>query len=510
MLRALAATVLSAVLYGLSFPPTSWRWLAWVALAPLLLALRGASLPRALGLAWLWSVLAAWLVGDWMPGAVANYFLQPPWVGFAFFAGITTLTGSFYYMAFAALYRLLAARFTLALPWLAAAAWVGAELGRARLLTGSEVFVGNPWALAGYSQVGWAPVLQIAAVTGIYGVSFALAAAGAGCAEVLRAVWERAPLRRALLPLLAGAAPAVGVLAYGAVSLRDAERAAAGEAVPVAVVQGNLDVGSRWRAEFYGKNLQDYLRLTLESVDRGAPRIAFWPEGALTFLLEEEPPYQRAIARLLTAADLELVAGGPSASDGEPAEYRNSIFALSAAGELAGRYDKQFLVPFSEYFPLRRFDFLRRRFERVRVFTPGAPTPPLETRAGAAGVLVCNEAMLAEVAAERVGQGAAYLVNPSNDSWIAQHNWAVMMFDLVSVRAIEQRRYLVRASTSGPSGIVDPWGRVQARTEPFTQQILLGEIRPRTDRTLYARLGDTFALTCLTAALLGTLVKKVK
>src|SRR5262245_6116385 len=83
--------------------------------------------------------------------------------------------------------------------------------------------------------------------------------------------------------------------------------------------------------------------------------------------------------------------------------------------------------------------------------------------------------MLPEVAGRRVAEGAAYLVKPSNDTWLDDQMYSNLQFDIVATRAIEQRRYLVRASTSGPSAIVDPWGRVQARTEPLTR-------RPRRDR----------------------------
>jgi apolipoprotein N-acyltransferase len=248
----------------------------------------------------------------------------------------------------------------------------------------------------------------------------------------------------------------------------------------------------------YGAHLDEQLRLTWQAVEEGHPRIAFWSESALTFFLEEEPLYRHAIARVLAAGDLELVAGGPSVDDPDAPEpvYYNSIFVLDARGEIRERYDKQYLVPFAEYLPLRRLDFLRRRFERVRVFRHGKRAPLLPTRAGPAGVLVCNEAMYPEVARRRVLQGADYLVNPSNDDWIQDPVWADRMFDIVTLRAVEQRRYLVRASTSGPSAIVDPWGRVLQRTPPFERAMIVGRLAPRRERSLYGRVGDAFAWGC--------------
>ena len=126
-------------------------------------------------------------------------------------------------------------------------------------------------------------------------------------------------------------------------------------------------------------------------------------------------------------------------------------------------------------------DFLRRNFGRVREFTPGGPAALLPTVAGQAGVLICNEAMFPEVAAERVRGGAQYLVNLSNDNWLNDRKFSEITFNMIAFRAIEQRRYLVRASTSGPSAVVDPYGRVLARTEELHRALAhekeLGEMK---------------------------------
>lgn len=497
---ALAATALSGLLYALAFPPTSWKPLAWVSLVPFLLALRSVGTGGALLLAWFWAVFASSFVADALPRAVETYFLQPRLASLLFAVFVWSVTGSVYYMLFAPAYRALARRSSVSLPLLAAAAWTACELARGRLLNAFQLFAGNPWALVAYSQAGWAEVVQIASATGVYGISFCIAAVNAGVAELAVTAWKERRLPGRILR--AGAlslAPAAAALAYGSLALRAAPPAEAGAGIPVAIVQSNLAVGSQWRSDAYGANLDEQLRLTAQAVEDGAPRIAFWPESALTFFLEGEPLYRHAIARLLAAADLELVVGGPSVVDPEAAAlvFHNSIFVLDPNGEIRGRYDKQHLVPFAEYLPLRRLDFLRRRFERVRVFRHGEPSPPLPTRAGPAGILVCNEAMYPEVARARAREGATYLMNPSNDTWIQDAVWADRMFDLISLRAVEQRRWLVRASTSGPSAIVDPWGRVQHRTPPFERAFLVGSIAPRAELSVYGRVGDAFAWGCV-------------
>ncbi len=505
-LGALGATALSGVLYGLAFPPASWRPLGFVCLVPFLVALRRVAPGAALVLGFLWAEVASVFVADALPWAVSSYFLQPLVASWAFSIFVWGVTGSLYTMAFAGAYHALAARAAPALPLFAAAAWAAAELARGRLLNGSGFFAGNPWALLAYSQAGDGPLVQIASVTGVYGVSFVLVAVNAALAELLLAGRRSA---RAWRGLLVAALPGLTAWAWGALELRAADRAeAGGPTVRVAVVQANLDAGGRFDPSFYARHLDEYLGLTLQAIEAGRPEIVFWPEGALTFHLAEEPAFARSVAQVLAEGGAELVAGGPRAVGSTPPAYHNSVFVLGASGEIRGHYDKQLLVPFAERIPLPGLDLARREFGRLPSFAPGGPTPPLETRAGRAGILVCNEAMYPEVAAARARQGAAYLVNPSNDTWIAKPRWARMMFDLVRLRAVEERRWLVRASTSGPSAIVDPWGRVRVATEPGTRQVILGAIRPRSSLSTYARVGDLFGLACAAAVLAGVVLRR--
>ena len=495
---SILATGASALLFAASFPPLEIRPLAWIALVPFLVALRVVSPRRALWLSLLWGLCAAYATGTWFVSSVAGYFDQPYLVGVGFFLFTVAATAGPFYMVFGAAYARLARRFSKALPLLAAAAWVMIELGRGRLLSGSPLMLGNPWGLIGYSQVGIDSLMQIASVTGIYGVSFAVAAVNTGLAELWLAVRGRGPgLREALIGLLLGIVPACVALAHGLVALSGAVESESERAVPVAIVQGNIDSGSRWRPDLYGAHLGLYLRLTLDTFEEGSPEIVFWPEAAMTFFVDQEPLYRKAIGNVLRRGEVELVAGAPRNETGPDGPlYYNSTFLLSEDGEIRGRYDKQYPVPFTEYFPLR-VDFLRRRFGRARELTAGGPAHSLPTRAGSAGVFTCNEAMLPEVVSRRVDEGVAYLVNPSNDTWVGDRGFSEMQFDVVQVRAIEQRRYLVRVSTAGPSAIVDPWGRVQERTPLFSRDVLTGAIRPRQERSVYNRIGDSFAFLCI-------------
>ncbi|MBW2281681.1 MAG: apolipoprotein N-acyltransferase [Deltaproteobacteria bacterium] len=509
LLMALALTVLSVGLFALAFPPWNLRILAFVCLVPLFLALRSGGLGRALLLGGFWGILIGWAIASVFPASIARFYERPPWFGVIAGNVIFAVMAAGYYAVFAALDRTLVRSPRVFTPLLVAAAWVTMELARGRLFTGSAFFIGNPWGLLGYTHAT-GPMAQVASLAGVYGISFVLVAVNAGLAGWF-AAWREpnASGHRAAGALALATLPALAVALGGSAALRAAPAATEGEGFrEVAIAQGNLSVERRWRSDFYGKNLDVYLELTRRAVEQGTPLTVVWPESAMTFFVESAPSYRNAIAAVLRAGDVELLAGGPSVTttvEGHPAPpFYNSVFLLDAEGEIRQRYDKEYLVPFSEYFPFARLDLMRRAIEGARTFEHGAAdAPPLETRLGRAGILICNEAMLPEVARARVRAGAELLVSPSNDSWIAGRAFAAHMSAVVGLRAVEQRRYLIRASTSGPSAIVDPWGRVQVMTDAFTQDVLRGRVRPEQTLSGYARLGDSFAGACALAACLG-------
>ena len=494
-LAELALAIASALLYGWAFPPQPHRWLPWIALVPLLAVLRQAPAGRRLALTWVWTIAMAYTVNDWFPRAVSGYFTQPVAVGVALFLGVSTLTAGIQYMGFAAAYPRLAAGGRLAAPFVVAAAWVAADLLRLLL------FGGDPWALAGYSQVGVLPLMQIADLTGVHGITFLVVAVNAAIVEAGLAARAGRPGRAgAMLVPVAGALGLV--LAYGGYRMQ-ASLSAGGSPVAVGIIQVDLPLGAQWRREFYGRNLDRYLRTTLDVLRDTRPRLVVWPESAMTFFVADEPAYRTSIASVLEGFGAELIAGGPHAAGDEPARFLNSAFLLAPDGEIRGRYDKRLLLPFAEYFPFGGLDLLRRSFGRVREFTPGeGPVPLLATALGPAGVIICNEGFFAAPAAARVRAGATVLVNLSNDSWLADAKYSEPAFDMVRLRAVEQRRWIVRASTAGPSALIDPFGRVVARTRLFETTALSGTAEGHAVLTPYCRVGDLFAWTCAVVTVL--------
>lgn len=479
---------LSAALYAASFPPLAVHWLAWVALVPLFATVARLPVRRAAAAGLLWGVLAAYGCGWVLPGMVADYFGLPVWVGWIVFGVVSTLLAGGYFAAFSAWAAWLAAKRSLGAVSVAAG-WTVCELARASLV------VGNPWAMVGYSQIDHPMLMQVADLGGPYLPTFLVAAVNAAIASGFAAELRgRRPLASAALV----AAALVAALGYGAYRLGEP---LPGEApVSVAVVQTGHARDFRWRPEFKREGLDDYLELT-----RGAaafsPRLVVWPENAISFYLQEDTPERTQLLAAARELGVELVVGGPSYRHGEDGvRYRNSVY-LVREGRLAGRYDKTRLVPLAEA------DTLMGLWPRDMAYEPGRGTSSLRSATGLLGTFVCFEAMYPELVRRFAAGGARLLVNVSNDDWFGHPSAARHHLEIARLRAIESRRWLLRATTTGYSAIVDPWGRVVAQSGFGEPAILSAQVTPRRDTTPYQRFGDVFAWSCAAWVALGSLVR---
>ena len=487
--RARAFVVMAAAGgYALALPPFDHAGLAWLTLVPLLLVVRTGSPRRAFSCGALYGFAAGWMVTWWLTQAVARYFaagILPAALAMSA-AYAVAVAGTFgLFAAGAAL--LVGDRGTLSSRLIAIPAlWTAVEVLRARLLA-------QPWALLGYTQHAHIGLIQIAAVTGVYGVSFLVALGNAALAEALVALRDGRGPRAACRALAVPAAVIGGVWLVGtAHALRGPDGGFAAQ--PVAVVQTGVPPAFHWTRSYAEKQLLAHLRATEELPLDGGPALIVWPENALTLYLESEPLVAHQLARLATRHRADLLLGGPRWEDGHTF---NSARLLRASGQSGGHYDKQRLVLFAESGPLAA-PAPETADESPRAFTAGSVPGVLQSFVPL-GVSICHEILYPDLIGRAVRAGASLLVNIANDGWLdggygvpSRQHFAMAVF-----RAVETRRYLVRAATTGISGIVDPFGRVVDTIAPGSVGTATAVVAARGELTPYVRLGDAFALLCL-------------
>ena len=479
------ATIASAALYALSFPPLGLAPLAWVALVPFLVVASRLR-PATAGL-WglLLGALGVFAMAWWFPGMVARYFEVSPVVGWLGLAAAAVALSGVYYAVWAAWIAWLAGRGG-AGPLLVAAGWPAAEFARA------NVWGGKAWGLASYSQVAWPRLMQIADATGPYGPGLLIAGVNACVASVC------APSLRGRRPVLSTAVIGVALLAtvfYGTWRLR--EPFATGEPVEVAVVQGAVTRELRRQPEGQARALDRYLALTRTAVAEARPALVLWPENAVEFYLEDVSVERTRLLDTVRELDTDLVLGGPSYVRGADGfRYHNSVY-LIRRGDVAGRYDKRRLLPIAEW---RAGD---------AVFEPGRHVYGLHAGAGLVGAFVCSEALYPDVVRRVAMGGAEILANLSNDTWFGHAAPAQHHLDIASVRAIENRRYLVRATSTGFSAVVDPYGRIVARSALGAADLVASAVRRSHTATPYQRWGDAAAWIAVAVALAGTVLHRL-
>jgi apolipoprotein N-acyltransferase len=381
----------------------------------------------------------------------------------------------------------------------------------------TSLFSGLPWALLGYSQSPWLAVIQIADLTGVYGISFVIVLVNVALAESLLWIikkYRTLPLRQPLttFPWITPAA-ALAMLAvtlvYGVSLLRATDIPSAG--LTIGLVQANIDQAHKWDAAYRQETLDRYARLTEEAADK--TDLVIWPEAATPFLFEQELAYRGKVESMVRRYGVPLVFGSPALryyTNGKP-YLMNSAYLFSPEGRILGRYDKRHLVPFGEYIPLKSFlFFLEKLVEGIGDFEAGTvPTVlalpakpdghtelPLRTPAKF-GVVICFEAIFPDLVREFVRDGADFMVTITNDAWFGNSAAPYQHFGMVVLRAVENHVAFARAANTGISGFIDPYGRVLNASPIFTEQAMIGRIPVRNAPTFYSRHGDVFAYGCV-------------
>jgi apolipoprotein N-acyltransferase len=530
--RAWGLALLSAALQIVIFPLPGVYWLAWVAVAPLLVAILRTRAPETLQLdgpvrllpatplqgfvlgyvcGILWFAGTCYWIFDTMhrygglpiPAATLALTLFCMYVGLyhgmfglllAVVAGSTIAgpkSAGLKSAASAASIR----RALVAAPFL----WVAVELARTRITA-------FPWELLGYSQTGNFALTRISMFAGVYALSFEIALVNSVFAAAFLAPKERRKW------LLVAACAATAILQAGKL-LAPAPVATDHTAL---LVQPNIPIqeGPMWTKEYFEETLRDLTAISLHPGGQKEDRhydLIVWPESPSPFYTND-PMFRDAVSALARQSGTWVVAGSIGLTPamhggGQSSQIFNSAALVNPQGTWVGRYDKVHLVPFGEYLPFPQlFAFAGGLTKEVGEFQRGTSRTPLAAGDERLGTFICYESIFPDEVRQGPLQGAKVLVNISNDGWYGDSGAWAQHLQQTQMRAIENGRWLLAATNTGMTASIDPYGRIVAATQRKVRTALAAPYSLNTGTTFYTRHGDWFAYLCAiisVGALLG-------
>jgi apolipoprotein N-acyltransferase len=520
--KAWLLVLVSAGLQVVIFPLAGLYWLAWIAVAPLLVGilrarsvdsgrlqlqldeaersqpatpLQGFVLGYACGI--LWFAGTCYWIYDTMhrygglpvPVAVLTQILFCMYVGlyhgmFGFLLAWVAGTKSKPEDPGAAVRRALAAA-----PFL----WVAVELARTRITA-------FPWELMGYAQTGNFALTRIATLTGVYGLSFEIVLVNSVFAAAFLVPKDAPKERRKWL--LAAAFGAAAFLQAGQL-LTPATTVTDHTAL---LVQPNIPIldGARWTKDYFQETLRDLTNVSLHPPGEKAGEhfdLIVWPESPSPFYTND-PLFQGAVSELARQSGSWVVAGSIGINNftqttGGSEGIFNSAALVSPQGAWPGRYDKVHLVPFGEYLPFPKlFAFAGGLTKEVGEFQHGASHAPLDAGGERMGTFICYESIFPDEVREGPLQGAQVLVNISNDGWYGDSGAWKQHLQQTRMRAIENERWLLSATNTGMTASIDPYGRIVESSERKIRTALIAHYALSAGTTFYTRHGDWFAFVC--------------
>lgn len=381
-------------------------------------------------------------------------------------------------------------RMTLLIPGL----WVTAEWLRGWL------FTGFPWLAVGYSQIPASPLAGYAPAVGIYGVGLAVAFSAGLAAALLLAATRR--LRLSLGLALGVAAGGLLWLAGGALKGVTFTWPVT-EPVKVSLIQGNVPQELKWRKDRVEATLRQYLALTRKA----SGTLVILPETALPLFYHQVPQaYWNELTASVVSRGGDLLVGVPEMSDPEGGVYYNSVVSRGSSPVQA--YRKSHLVPFGEFIPPGFGWAMKALHIPLTDFARGDPwQQPLTVAGQRVAVNICYEDAFGEEIIRQLPE-ATLLANVSNDAWFGDSFALWQHLQMSQTRALETGRYMLRATNTGVTAVIDPRGRVLAQAPVHEEAVVEAEVRGYGGETPYVRWGNAPALLLALAACAAALLAR--
>jgi apolipoprotein N-acyltransferase len=268
--------------------------------------------------------------------------------------------------------------------------------------------------------------------------------------------------------------------------------------VSVGIAQGNIDQSLKWDPAFQEATVHIYEAQTRRLANEGA-QLVVWPETAAPFFFQRESPLRQRLLDLAQAAQVDILFGSPAYGlDQGPQTLFNRAYLIGPDGVALGSYDKMHLVPFGEYVPMKDLlFFVHKMVEGIGEFSSGEMAQVLPSSLGLSlGVMICFESIFPEISRTFVQNDAGVLVNLTNDAWFGDTAGPYQHLSMLTLRAVENHRWIIRAANTGISAFIDPCGRVVARIPLSQHGILVDNVPQLQVNSFYSQHGELFGQAC--------------
>jgi len=490
-------SALSGVLLVLVFPRYNVEPLAWFALIPLFSALEAKTPQRSALFGFITGMIFYTWGLHWVNNTLIHYGNLPPIISFMVL-GLLASYLSFYTALFCYLIKRVCKENPVSLFLFAPVLWTALEYLRS---THSEY--GFSWLGLGYSQFQTLPIIQMADITGVYGISWLIMLVNVGIYLAWKTGSKPEEKNMAVRFLSVTALTFSLCWGYGSFALKQ-DLPENKSTLTIGLIQGNIEQFMKWNPVHQSQVINTYRDLTLEAA-KSKPQLIVWPETAMPFYYQESAGGTQFIQELARQAQTPLLFGSPHREnrDGHTIHY-NSAYLVSELGTTQNRYDKVHLVPFGEFVPFRKLlFFVEKMVEMIGDFGRGEKAEPFKVAGYLAGVSICYELIFPDLIRQSVKNGAQFLVNITNDAWFGKSAASYQHMSMGALRAVENRVPIVRAANTGISGTIDANGALRDETELFVQAAQITQISPRQrELTFYSSYGDVFSGICLALTLL--------
>jgi len=475
--------LLSGILLSLSFPKINFSLAAYIAFIPLFFALRDESERRkAFFLSFVCGIVFFGITIFWLKNvSIPGYIILTTVL--SIFFGIFGIC--FLYIKEYPLWRL----------FLLPACWVVLEYMR------STLFTGFGWALLGHSQYLNIPIIQIADITGAYGISFAIMLVNLSLYSLLDKDKKALPALLICLFML------TAMLGYGYFRLSESSKRT--DVLNISVIQGNIPQEKKWDSAYKEEILDIYTALT-KGAAVGETDLIIWPETSLPGYIQEMDLLDRVLS-LAKDVDAYILIGAPSVGGPKREDIFNSAILISDNGDVVGQYNKLHLVPFGEYIPLERYIRLLRFIidKPIGTFTRGDEYTVFKLENGARfASLICSEDIFPGLVRNFAKRDIDFLVNITNDAWFLNTGAPYQHAQSSVFRAVENRMPVIRAANTGLSCFIDADGRITDTVRIDGEEIFITGYKRASvgiyeRESLYKRFGDVFVLFCAISLVIG-------